>query len=464
MKHMIKLPAIVLGLMLLLTGMNQKVYAQDEDISLQTFYDELSPYGTWIQDPQYGYVWRPDVDQREFRPYYTNGRWVMTEYGNTWVSEYDWGWAPFHYGRWVTDRYNQWMWIPDTTWGPAWVNWRSGGGQYGWAPLGPSISIGFNVPSFWWVFVPQTRIYIDRFPRYRSYRNTRYISNTVIINNVYVHNRNTYYTGPRRDEIRRVINRDVPVYNINRINRPGRNSISNNTVNIYNPRPSRGVDNRNAAPRTVVQRDAIARNDVRNSGAQPRNENLNRPTNRNNENRVSSERVTLDRSTRDRNTGSEQKALATARAQRGQRDAVQRNEVQRNQGENNQRDAQQRQQREVQLTQQREAQNQQREAQSQREAQQSQARDQAQRQQREAQQNQQREAQNQQRAAQNQQREAQQRQQREAQPRPQRQEMSTPQRTERVQAPQRSAETRSTGNSGAERSGASRGSRAGGRG
>ncbi len=120
---MIKLPAIMLGLLLLLTGINQKVFAQDEDISLQTFYDELSPYGTWIQDPQYGYVWRPDVDQAEFRPYYSNGHWVMTEYGNTWVSDYEWGWAPFHYGRWVTDRFNQWLWLPDTTWGPAWVNW-----------------------------------------------------------------------------------------------------------------------------------------------------------------------------------------------------------------------------------------------------------------------------------------------------------------------------------------------------
>lgn len=465
MKHMIKLPAIVLGLMLLLTGMTQKVFAQDEDISLQTFYDELSPYGTWIQDPQYGYVWRPDVDQREFRPYYTNGRWVMTEYGNTWVSEYDWGWAPFHYGRWVTDRYNQWMWIPDTTWGPAWVNWRSGGGQYGWAPLGPSISVGFNVPSFWWVFVPQTRIYIDRFPRYRSYRNARYINNTVIINNVYVNNRNTYYTGPRREEIRRVTNRDVTVYNINRNSRPGRNSISNTTVNIYNPRPARGADNKNAAPRTVVQRDALARNDGRRDAGQPRNENMNRPSGRDNDNRVSSERVTLDRNTRDRNTGSEQKALATARAQREQGNGVQRSPVQRGEAQNQQRDAQnqvreaqqrqqrdaqQRQQREVQLTQQREAQKQ------------VEARDQ----QREALQRTQRESQRLQREAQqNQQRESQQRQQREVQQRQVRQQqMSTPQRTERVQAPQRSSEARAMGSNGAERSGTSRSSRGGGRG
>ncbi len=55
----------------------------------------------------------------------------MTEYGNTWVSDYDWGWAPFHYGRWVNNRYNEWVWIPDTVWSPAWVSWRSGGGYYG---------------------------------------------------------------------------------------------------------------------------------------------------------------------------------------------------------------------------------------------------------------------------------------------------------------------------------------------
>lgn len=264
---MIKLPAIVLGLMLLLAGTTQKVMAQNEDVSLQSFYDELSPYGTWIQDPQYGYVWRPDVDQDEFRPYYTNGRWVMTEYGNTWVSNYDWGWAPFHYGRWVYNRYNNWIWIPDTVWGPAWVSWRSGGGYYGWAPLGPSISIGINIgrggyriPDMCWNFVPYRSIYYNSYPRYYGSRNRIYIQNTVIINNTYVRNNRTYYTGPRAEEVRRVTNQNVTVYNVNRSNRPGASRIENNTVNIYNPRPSRG-DNANAAPRNAV-RGSINRGEV----------------------------------------------------------------------------------------------------------------------------------------------------------------------------------------------------------
>lgn len=260
MKNMIKLPAIVLGLVLLLTGTTQRVMAQDEDISLQSFYDELSPYGTWIQDPEYGYVWRPDVDQGEFRPYYTNGHWVMTEYGNTWVSNYDWGWGPFHYGRWVYNRYNQWIWLPDTVWGPAWVSWRSGGGYYGWAPMGPgmNINVNINIPSLWWVFIPQRNIYYDNFPRYYSRRNTVIIHNTTIINNTYVRNRNSYYTGPRADEIRRYTGRDVNVYSINRTSRPGRSSVSGSRVEIYSPRPGRGSSSANAAPRTSVRGEGYA--------------------------------------------------------------------------------------------------------------------------------------------------------------------------------------------------------------
>lgn len=285
--------------MFLFAGTTQKVMAQGEDVSLQSFYDELSPYGTWIQDPQYGYVWRPDVDQEEFRPYYTNGRWAMTEYGNTWVSDYEWGWAPFHYGRWIYNRYNQWIWIPDTVWGPAWVSWRSGGGYYGWAPLGPSINIGINIgrggyriPDMCWNFIPYSNIYYNNYPRYSWSRNRVYIQNTVIINNTYIRNNRTYYVGPRADDIYRHTNQRVTVYNVNRSHGPGRSQITNNTVNIYQPRPSRGNNNAPQAPRSVVQgsinrgpvsRDAVAANrnerggrndDVYNRGGSMDNRNI----------------------------------------------------------------------------------------------------------------------------------------------------------------------------------------------
>ncbi|TLV00796.1 DUF6600 domain-containing protein [Dyadobacter luticola] len=196
---------------------NQTKAQPGYSVSFQTFYDELSPYGRWVRNPQYGSVWIPDVD-RGFQPYSTNGYWEVTEYGNTWVSDYDWGWAPFHYGRWSFDDYNGWFWVPDYEWGPAWVNWRSGGDYYGWAPLGPgiSININFNPPSFWWNFVPQRYI---TYRGWRSYcvpqrRITRVYNQTVIVNNYYRSNNRTYVYGPRRDEIERVTRRSVPVRTI----------------------------------------------------------------------------------------------------------------------------------------------------------------------------------------------------------------------------------------------------------
>ncbi|MCX2433326.1 DUF6600 domain-containing protein [Pedobacter sp. GR22-10] len=301
----LKKSAIVLGLFTLLAGTTTLVRAQDYqndyqndgystgNVSLQTFYDELTPYGTWIQDPQYGYVWRPDVDQNEFRPYYTNGRWAMTEYGNTWVSNYDWGWAPFHYGRWVINSYRQWIWLPDTNWGPAWVDWRSGDGYYGWAPMAPSININlsfgrrYSVPEFCWNFIPQRNIYINTFPRYDYGRNNVYIRNTTIINNTYVYNRRSYYGGPRVEDIRRATNRDVTVYRFDQSSRPGASRIGGREVSIYRPRPERNaVDNRNAAPRRFEQGNAGIGRGGRNDGLANRDPRGGTVNNQNGDNRV----------------------------------------------------------------------------------------------------------------------------------------------------------------------------------
>lgn len=229
---------------------NQPDYGQSYDQSggPVDFYDELGPYGQWVQTPEYGTVWIPNAGA-DFQPYATSGHWVVTEYGNTWVSDYAWGWAPFHYGRWYQDRYRGWAWIPGNDWGPAWVSWRSGGGYYGWAPLGPiqagpgiNINVNVNIPANYWTFVPQR--YITS-PRLYSYcvprpRVVNIYQNTTIINNVYRANNRTYAYGPRREEIEYVTRRSVPVYRIENTGRPGRTSIQNNTVGIYRPDMNRG--------------------------------------------------------------------------------------------------------------------------------------------------------------------------------------------------------------------------------
>src|SRR5690606_31962339 len=224
-------------------------------VSFQLFYDELAPYGDWVNDPEYGYIWLPYAEDG-FQPYATNGHWVMTSYGNTWVSNYDWGWAPFHYGRWTYSDYYGWAWVPGYEWGPAWVSWRSGGGYYGWAPLGPQMSINVNIgiPHHHWVFVPQRYIASPRlYSYYAPYRNrVRIYNRTTIINNTYVYNNRTYVSGPRRSEVERATGSRVAVREISRASRPGRAAVDSRSVSLYRPevdrnsrssaRPSRVAD------------------------------------------------------------------------------------------------------------------------------------------------------------------------------------------------------------------------------
>ncbi|GAB3992482.1 hypothetical protein GCM10028807_25670 [Spirosoma daeguense] len=208
-------------------------------VPVESFYDELSPYGQWMQHPGYGNVWLPNAGP-DFQPYASGGHWVVTEFGNTWVSDYAWGWAPFHYGRWIYDpAYGGWLWIPGSDWGPAWVSWRSGGGYYGWAPLGPGwdINVNINIPAPYWTFVPQ--VYITS-PRLYSYcvprpHVTNIYYNTTIINNYYRTNNRAYVYGPPRGDIERVTRRSVPVYRVDQMDRPGRSVVGNGSVGFYRP-------------------------------------------------------------------------------------------------------------------------------------------------------------------------------------------------------------------------------------
>src|SRR6266480_6091064 len=134
MKSLRKLFAMLMIMSAAISITQHKALAQ-VTVSFQLFYDELSPYGQWVNYPSTGYVWIPDAGA-DFSPYSTGGHWVFTEFGWTWVSDYSWGWAPFHYGRWNYEPAYGWMWLPGNVWAPAWVTWRSAPGYYGWAPMG----------------------------------------------------------------------------------------------------------------------------------------------------------------------------------------------------------------------------------------------------------------------------------------------------------------------------------------
>jgi hypothetical protein len=133
-------------------------------VSVSYFYDNLSPYGQWFQDPSYGWCWTPYDVSADWRPY-DDGHWEYTDYGWSWASNEPYGWATYHYGRWFFDDSYGWAWVPGTVWAPAWVAWRYDDDYVGWAPLPPSAgwdnSSGLDfasanaIPSQQWSFVPR---------------------------------------------------------------------------------------------------------------------------------------------------------------------------------------------------------------------------------------------------------------------------------------------------------------------
>ena len=132
------------------------------------FYDSLADHGQWFETVEYGYIFQPTVvvQDRSWRPY-TRGRWVCSDRGWLWVSDEPFGWACFHYGRWVLIAGRGWCWVPGNEWAPSWVAWRQGGGHVGWAPLPPetlcvtgrnwgvNVEIDFGIADSWFCFVEE---------------------------------------------------------------------------------------------------------------------------------------------------------------------------------------------------------------------------------------------------------------------------------------------------------------------
>src|SRR6266481_2286925 len=185
--------------------------AKSQDVSVDFFYNNLNS-GSWVEVGNYGYCWQPDVavSDPSWRPY-SDGYWAHTDLGWTWVSYEDYGWATYHYGRWVRLADYGWVWRPGYEWGPAWVSWRFGGGYCGWAPLPPEtefvyesrpltghIDVEFDIGPAYYNFVDVR--YIGE-PVLRSRivdvnQNVTYINQTVNVTNITYKNKTVYNYGP----------------------------------------------------------------------------------------------------------------------------------------------------------------------------------------------------------------------------------------------------------------------------
>src|SRR5207245_173363 len=73
--------------------------------------EDLDDNGVWDETPEYGAVWYPREVEAGWAPYH-NGHWAWIEpWGWTWVDDAPWGFAPFHYGRWIYG-HDRWGWAP----------------------------------------------------------------------------------------------------------------------------------------------------------------------------------------------------------------------------------------------------------------------------------------------------------------------------------------------------------------
>ncbi len=225
-------------------------------VSFQVFYDNLSPYGMWINHSNYGYVWIPNA--AGFRPYASNGYWAYTEYGWTWVSNYPWGWAPFHYGRWYYDPLYGDIWVPGYDWGPAWVSWRYSDGYYAWAPLAPGITFGSSYNNYYPPAYRYTCVRSSDFGRTNItnyYVNqssvTKIIQNSTVIQNKQVSNGQTYIAGPSKTEVQKLSGKSVQQISVQEAPKPTA-KVANNTLQIYKPQIQKATGGSKPVPAKVA--------------------------------------------------------------------------------------------------------------------------------------------------------------------------------------------------------------------
>jgi hypothetical protein len=142
-------------------------------------YEDLDDEGDWIEEPEYGHVWRPRYVVNDWAPY-RYGRWGwVAPWGWTWIDDARWGFAPFHYGRWAFVRH-RWCWVP----GPRHIRPYYAPALVGWVG-GPSVSVSlsFGHGVGWFPLAPREvyRPWYRHTPRYVRHVN---VSNTIIVNNI----------------------------------------------------------------------------------------------------------------------------------------------------------------------------------------------------------------------------------------------------------------------------------------
>jgi len=194
-------------------------------------YEDLDDHGSWRQTPDNGNVWFPRTSEANWAPYH-NGHWDYIEpWGYTWVDDEPWGFAPFHYGRWVNYE-GSWGWVPAApqaegvvyvrpVYAPALVAWVGGPHFAIGIGLGGGDSYGSGVSVGWFPLGPR-EVYVPSYPVSRNYVNNVNVSNTTVNTTVV----NNYYNTT-------VVNNNVNVTNVKYVNQSVPGAVAATTPQAF---------------------------------------------------------------------------------------------------------------------------------------------------------------------------------------------------------------------------------------
>jgi hypothetical protein len=148
---------------------------------------------------------------------------VWTDRGWYWNSNEKFGWATYHYGRWVNLDGTGWCWVPGNQWAPAWVSWRESDEQVGWAPLPPEADVSARQSISTWSdsyygIGPAAYAFISyshwREPSYAAYieppeQNVQIIRETKNVTNIVNNNNVINNFGPPVQNVSRMTNQNI---------------------------------------------------------------------------------------------------------------------------------------------------------------------------------------------------------------------------------------------------------------
>ena len=194
-------------------------------------YEDLDDHGSWRRTPDNGYVWFPRTTEQGWAPYH-NGHWDYIEpWGYTWVDDEPWGFAPFHYGRWVNYE-GSWGWVPAPprtegavyvrpVYAPALVAWVGGPHFAIGIGVGGGESYGSGVSVGWFPLGPR-EVYVPSYHVSRNYVNNVNVSNTTVNTTVV----NNYYNTT-------VVNNNVNVTNVKYVNQSVPGAVAATTPRAF---------------------------------------------------------------------------------------------------------------------------------------------------------------------------------------------------------------------------------------